>query len=87
MNEESGTFAYGFGPGTSGTFVAGTTFARGTEYDFAIYRKTEFMVEADGIALKTFTYSSPYEWGFDLIPDTYDFRLPQLQQQCGTYAK
>ncbi len=56
-------------------------------YENAIYRHTEFLTNANGIALKTFTFSSQYDWGFNLIPEHYDFRLPDLKYQCGAYAR
>lgn len=60
----------------TGTSVPTASMTLGIHYDYALYRETEFMNDADGVAFKTHTYSSPYEWGFDLIPDTFDFRIP-----------
>ena len=72
---------------SAGTYTAGDTVLIGNGYEWAIYRDTEFMNEADGVAFKTFTYTSPYDWGFDLVPGHYDFRFPSLKQQCGAYVR
>lgn len=59
----------------------------GVEYENVFLFDSEFLDDANGVNFQTYIYAEPYDWGFNLMPNQYDFRVPQLMQQCGTYAR
>ena len=60
---------------------------QGDNYDTVFQFESEWLNDANGISFSTFIYAEPYDWGFNLMPNTYDFRVPQLLQQCGAYSR
>eukprot|EP00347_Sterkiella_histriomuscorum_P020284 403338395 len=64
---------------------ASTTFSTDNYYVY-----TDFMSQANGVNLGTYSFeeTQQHNWGLQLIPDFYDFRYPQQDSyQCGAYAR
>lgn len=73
--------------GVTETITALTGDLIGTDYDSTVIFENEWLADANAVNFLSYFYAEPYDWGFNLIPDAYDFRVPQLRQQCGSYSR